>query len=1443
MKNFKAVLILFLFNVQMSFGQYTTDTLGCLPFLTNFTSTALPSDNVVWVFGDGVSSNLKNPEHVYTKAGTFNVILKINDVVIGKQLIKVLPKLIPNIAVDTNQGCAPITIKFKNTSDIPSELKLTEILWDFGTGEGATINNPDYTYTNIGVYDIALTLKTEIPQCNATKIFESFIRINDQLNARITLDSVVPPCQFPSEIYVSNKENIDPSFKYEWFYQNNLISNNPSNVKIPADKIGIYEVLLHVNNNKGCLSKISKKIEVNPNPKLLLIYTDSLCANTEMPIYSNNSGNAFLWNFGPNAEPQSSTQKYVNSVKFKEIGKHVVTFKLTTESGCVKDTTFTIKTGEADASFDVQPDVICSFPTNVEFIAKNKNYLKYLWSDSTTNYNARVFLPFIERDSFYYQLKDSIVMSLEVESKDGCKGRFEKIILFGTPNAQFTINKFEGEAPFLLIVTDASESLDPIVKCIYNWGDGTSTEYDVNSIKDALHWYNEPGKYYVNLSVITKNGCKDDSYGAWITVHERPRFGEPGTCSASSNGLPYFCVNESVTFLAGNIPPQMDAFQFEFGQHISHCESNTSHTYVIKDAPGNYFPAFVMENGGTFYRLESNTPIRVRGAKATIGYEMTCDDKYLVNFISKSKGANSLKWIIDGKIFTDSIFSYRFPAKGDYPVILYAENTDFDCKPDTAMAIIYIRDVKAQIKHADFWCPDTEGLLDASLSTDEISGCNLGYVWTFPKAIKKGIIQTDNDSLYTLMPPGKHQISLEVRDVNGCRDTAYSELYVVYLQAEFKADREAICQGSTVTFTSTSKGDVPIINYNWNISPNTNQEIITSTFDLKDRDSILIKLVIKDQLGCESNYNTLLPTYTPVADIKYNPIVCDGLSTVLTASDFTKYGSSLSYEWMYNDSVFAKTQKAFLHKPEVGIHQIMLKIQEKSTLCTNKYNFTIQSLNTPTAIISGVNDSVYCYPKTLQLNGNESKKDPEDVLFYKWNLDNNRFTNIVNPISTYKKGRFTIKLEVISKYGCRDTAYKDIVLVGPEGALQADKNLVCKGEPITFTLINPKDVSSFYWDFGQGETNSNISPVSYSYQYVPESGKTNAALVLKSAETGCEAVVLYPINIHQVFASFVEDTICGNNINVLNTSQGAQKYWWTYLDKVISTEQSPNIIFDNYGKNLISLKIKSDSTGCEDSFQGYFTTLVKPLLKLPNKVNVCGNEVWTINLDNNLNYQMKPSNLGSINQGILNISASADKAGWIIATTAALCKDSIFLVIDHTDLEKTSFDSNITTCGSPDLVDFDLELEPNQSIAWTFNGGSLQGGILSCTDCQNPNLLQVLDGLLTATITDLTRCTEKKFNYSFSNLKVEIPNVFSPNDDKNNDTFRPVILNDQDQELTNMSLKVWNRWGQQVFDGQQAWDGMIAGKHAASEVYFFNISFTVGDQCVFTAKGDLTLIR
>lgn len=94
------------------------------------------------------------------------------------------------------------------------------------------------------------------------------------------------------------------------------------------------------------------------------------------------------------------------------------------------------------------------------------------------------------------------------------------------------------------------------------------------------------------------------------------------------------------------------------------------------------------------------------------------------------------------------------------------------------------------------------------------------------------------------------------------------------------------------------------------------------------------------------------------------------------------------------------------------------------------------------------------------------------------------------------------------------------------------------------------------------------------------------------------------------------------------------------------------------------------------------------------------------------------------------------------------------------------------------------------------------------------------------------------------NIPIGIPNVFTPNGDDTNDFFKVVSA----IPLTINEFKIWNRWGQLVYDnenGVEGWDGKQKKEEAASDVYIYRVTYEVtgGSGKKYTKKGDVSLLR
>lgn len=97
--------------------------------------------------------------------------------------------------------------------------------------------------------------------------------------------------------------------------------------------------------------------------------------------------------------------------------------------------------------------------------------------------------------------------------------------------------------------------------------------------------------------------------------------------------------------------------------------------------------------------------------------------------------------------------------------------------------------------------------------------------------------------------------------------------------------------------------------------------------------------------------------------------------------------------------------------------------------------------------------------------------------------------------------------------------------------------------------------------------------------------------------------------------------------------------------------------------------------------------------------------------------------------------------------------------------------------------------------------------------------------------------------------EIEIPNAFTPgNNDDVNDIFRPVITNAADADASIDEFRVYNRWGEMVYQfdptsGEDGWDGNYNGELAPPGVYLYQIVFRLPNGETETRQGDVTLIR
>jgi gliding motility-associated-like protein len=120
------------------------------------------------------------------------------------------------------------------------------------------------------------------------------------------------------------------------------------------------------------------------------------------------------------------------------------------------------------------------------------------------------------------------------------------------------------------------------------------------------------------------------------------------------------------------------------------------------------------------------------------------------------------------------------------------------------------------------------------------------------------------------------------------------------------------------------------------------------------------------------------------------------------------------------------------------------------------------------------------------------------------------------------------------------------------------------------------------------------------------------------------------------------------------------------------------------------------------------------------------------------------------------------------------------------------------------------------------------------------------EGIYSITVTDKKGCVivasdtiQKKYC-----CNCYLPNSFTPNGDGLNDVFKAITPN---TDISEYSLKIYNRWGQEVFSTKEmttGWDGRIKGVDADMDSYYFLMIYKcTQSKEQLVRKGDVLLLR
>jgi gliding motility-associated-like protein len=319
--------------------------------------------------------------------------------------------------------------------------------------------------------------------------------------------------------------------------------------------------------------------------------------------------------------------------------------------------------------------------------------------------------------------------------------------------------------------------------------------------------------------------------------------------------------------------------------------------------------------------------------------------------------------------------------------------------------------------------------------------------------------------------------------------------------------------------------------------------------------------------------------------------------------------------------------------------------------------------------------------------------------------------------------------------------------------------------------------------------------------------------------------------------------ICANDsIRFKNISTGSGfKYEWDLGDGAFSNEKHPVHTYAKiYGGNpkLMAVKLKiTDNDGRTSTVTKQIKIIPLPIADFADTVNAC----YKVTLDaGNPNSKYLWHN-GKTSQTInLDLSQKVH----VKITNSFDCVNT-----DSTELTIYKYNNPLFNHINLDLGD-SIRLDPYSHVDASLDWKWLPKDWLSCTQCSITDAKPIESLTYIASSNDRNGCfVQDTFKITVSNKrKVFIPNVFSPNNDGQNDVFMVYAGN---EVRIIKKFQVFNRWGGQLFsldnfqpnDITKGWDGYFKGQLLDIDtfIYFLEVEYINGKAEVF--KGDVSIIR
>lgn len=810
---------------------------------------------------------------------------------------------------------------------------------------------------------------------------------------------------------------------------------------------------------------------------------------------------------------------------------------------------------------------------------------------------------------------------------------------------------------------------------------------------------------------------------------------------------------------------------------------------------------------------------------------VNCSDTATHVTLSGPDGFAGYQWF-DSSTFTTSygatqVVSVVIPTVATTYAVILTPYVGYGC-PDTLYSHIQPTHLVVNPSNDTFICHGAGALINAG-------GSDISLPLTYAWSPAPGLSCTGCASP-TATPAVSTTYTVAVTDAAGCTKTGTVHVSVGDLSSsvtEIPPTCEVYHNGSaTVTVTAGTP-----ISYVWSTSPAQTTPTATGLTG-----GTTYSVTVTDIAGC---INVDVITDSPglvttlTIDSAHGPITCRGISGYITLIGLVP-GESFTVSYLKDGIAHTQTHIADA-AGGVTLDSLLQGTYSNigiiGTVCP--YN-TVGPLYLPdpppTAVPGIVTNSPVCLGSPLNILSSCAT----DSVNYYWSGPGGMTMAIQNPViptANYTDSGLYILTVIKDSCFAIDSTH---VIIKPLPILSISSNSpVCTGDTLDLFVTSSNGASTYSW---------NGPEAFYSGYENPKAGNVQLATAgtysVSVSLNGCYVMDTTDVVINLTpDAPIVDDTeYCQQDIAGALNATGTGLLWYTAATGGTGTavDPIPSTLLQGVQTWYVS---QTSIAGCEGPRTPITATidyLASPYISISDTVICNGNDI-----------QFFALNAGEDMTGIKWAFGSGDTVmnmNPVVHSFSGQGNFVIYATAFYKVCEAKTTSKEVTIFSAPSVnIGRDTSICPGSEplvLADNINAGNSAASWLWNTGNTGPYLTVTTPGAYFVRVT-INGCTSSDSINVANDCYMDIPNVFTPNDDGLNDYFFPRLT--LTKGLVSFKMDIYNRWGQMIFettslDGR-GWDGKLNNTAQPEGAYVYIIDATFLDGQKEHHQGNVTLIR